>query len=73
MKGQTQPASHDVTVQNHGSLVQVVPHTTAARAWIDEHIGPDNGYQPYYPNVIVEPRYIEDIVDGMVADGLELE
>lgn len=68
----TQPASHDLTVQNHGSIVQLVPHTATAREWIDEHIGADHGYQPYYPNVIVEPRYVESIIDGMVADGLEL-
>ena len=67
---QVEAASHDVTIQNHGSIARIVPHTKAARAWIDEHIGPDNGYQPYYPNVIVEPRYVEAIIEGMTESGL---
>ena len=69
---QIEPASHDITIQNHGSIVQIVPHTEAARAWIDEHIGPDNGFQPYYPNVMVEPRFVEAVIEGMSEAGLVL-
>ena len=39
---------------------------------LEAHIGQDNGYQPYFPTVVVEPRYIADIVAGIQNDGLEV-
>jgi len=59
----------DFVVENHGSIFLLRPLTPTARSWVDEHIG-DNGYQPYYPTVVVEHRYIADIVRGAGADGL---
>jgi len=65
-------AVSDFTVQNEGSIVLLHPHTDAARSWVEEHIGEDNGYQPYWPSVVIEPRYVGDIVNGITADGLEM-
>jgi hypothetical protein len=48
----------DSTVQNEGSIFLLHPHTDAARSWIEEHIGEANGYQPYRPTVLIEPRYV---------------
>jgi hypothetical protein len=62
----------DFEVQNHGSIFLLIPHTVSARLWIDDHIGEDHGYQPYYPTVVIEYRYIANIVEGIVADGLVL-
>ena len=58
----------DILIQGHGSILLLVPETDAGRAWVEENIGPDNGYQPYWPTVLVEPRYVENIVSGMQAD-----
>lgn len=60
----------DVQVENHGSIVILSPVSDAALEWCDENIGQDNGYQPYWPNVVVEPRYVSDILEGMANDGL---
>jgi len=60
----------DFTVKNHGSIVLLVPETDAGRAWVEENIGCDNGYQPYWPTVLAEPRYVAAIVEGMQNDGL---
>ncbi len=60
----------DFEVQNHGSIFLLRPLTPTATSWVDEHIGSDNGYQPYYPTVVVEHRYIADIVAGIQSDGL---
>ena len=60
----------DFTIQNEGSIFLLQPHSFAARAWVDKHIGQGNGYQPYWPTVLVEHRYVVDIVDGIQADGL---
>jgi len=60
----------DFELQNHGSIFLLIPQTLSARIWIDDHIGKDNGFQPHYPTVVVEHRYIADIVRGIQNDGL---
>jgi hypothetical protein len=61
--------SADFVVENHGSIFFLKPRTPAAISWVEEHIA-DNGYQPYYPTVVVEHRFIADIVAGIQNDGL---
>ena len=53
--GKVQP---DFLVENHGSIFLLKPLTPSATSWIEEHIGQDNGFQPYFPTVVVERRYI---------------
>lgn len=63
----------DIQVENGGSVFLLRATSELGESWVDENIGQDNGYQPYWPTVVVESRYIEDIVYGMQADGLEVE
>jgi hypothetical protein len=58
----------DVEVENHGSLILVRPLTPAACDWCEEHIPEDA--QWWARAVVVEPRYVADIVQGMQNDGL---
>jgi hypothetical protein len=60
----------DFEVQNHGTICLLCPLTDSAIAWVEEHIGQDNGFQPYWPTVVVEHRYIADLVAGIQRDGL---
>jgi hypothetical protein len=46
------------------------PLTSSGCAWIERHIGADNGYQPYYPTVILEPRYIDDVLGDIRKKGM---
>lgn len=63
----------DFAVENHGTIFLLRPQTGAARAWTDEHL-PDNDERTYFGNaIVVEHRYIGDIVDGIVNDGLTVE
>ena len=62
--------TNDFLIENHGSIFLLRPVTDAGRDWVDEHIGADNGYQPYWPTVVVEHRFISDIVAGIQNDGL---
>lgn len=62
----------DFTLRNEGSIALLKPETAWARTWIDDNIGEDNGYQPYYPTVVIEHRYLHDIVEGLQADGLSV-
>jgi hypothetical protein len=71
----TQPGKipADFVVENHGSIFLLKPLTPSATSWIEEHIGQDNGYQPYFPTIVVEHRFIADIVAGIQGDGLAVQ
>lgn len=57
----------DVTVVNHGSIVIVRPKTAEARQWIEDHVSDD---AQWFGGIVVEPRYLDDLLQGMMADGL---
>ena len=65
--------SADFTVCDEGSILLLTPQTEPARSWIDEHIGRDNGFQPYYPTIVIEPRYVIAVLEGIRVAGLEIE
>jgi hypothetical protein len=61
----------DLSVEDHGSVVLLRPLTDTARDWIEEHVSRE-GFHPDWPTLVVEPRYVTDIVCGAQADGLEV-
>ena len=63
-------ARFDFSLQHDCSICLLHPHTVAARAWVEDHIGADNGYQPWFPTVVIEPRYLRDILAGIQSSGL---
>jgi len=72
----TRPASqttHDFLVENQFSILLLRPLTPAARSWLEENIGSKNGLQPYWPTVVIEPRYIKDVLMGIPAAGLTVQ
>ena len=69
IKSDSSPTKPDFIVENHGSIFLLSPQTDAARAWIDENITHE-GFQPYWPVVVIEPHYIADIIAGIQNDGL---
>jgi len=60
----------DFTVQNEGTIFLLVPNTPLAQEWIEEHI-PDTA-QYFGDAVVVEHRYIADIIEGIQQSGLEV-
>lgn len=60
----------DFTIADHGSLWLLFPQTDAAKAWAREHIDPNA--LAFGKSVVIEPRYVEDIVTGIVNDGLTI-
>lgn len=58
----------DFTVRNEGSIFLLQPNSAGADAWIEDHIGEDA--MLWGRSVVVEHRYILDIVDGIQNDGL---
>lgn len=63
----------DFVLENHGSVLLLRPQSVSARIWVDDHIGKNNGFQPYWPTVVIEHRYIADIVAGIENDGLAVQ
>ncbi len=60
----------DVSFSNHGSIWLARPLTDAGQDWIDDNIDPNA--QWFAGALVVEPRYVGDIAEGMAADGLEV-
>jgi hypothetical protein len=58
------PKAH-FRIENHNSIILIVPLCVSAREWLDEHIGEDNGIQILWPIAIVEPRYLAQILAGI--------
>lgn len=58
----------DVTVANHGSIVSLYPQSDASSAWFEDNLGGEVLH--FGRAVVVEPRYVSDIVAGLQADGL---
>jgi hypothetical protein len=55
------------SVENHGSIVLVRPLTDDVRAWLEAHT--DEEAQWFGRALVVEPRYVEPLVLGMIAEG----
>ncbi len=62
------PEVPDAQVLNGGSVFLVTPHTDAAREWIKKNVGEEAQFFGY--SLVVEHRYIDDLVEGMCNDGL---
>jgi hypothetical protein len=60
----------DLEFQNHGSIFVVVPFTEAGKDWLDENVGGDA--QVWGRGIVVEPRYVEDILVGAEDAGLRV-
>ena len=61
--------SHDFSVEDHGSIFLITPHTDAAREWWDEKVGDCLSLGLGYA---VEHRFIQDISQGILEDGLTI-
>lgn len=59
----------DFEVQHEGTIVLLHPLTDTGAKWISEHTDPDNR-QFFGQALVVEHRYISDLLMGIEADGL---
>ena len=59
----------DIRVSNHGSIFMVSPLSDAAREWVDEHVQLED-WQWMGNAFSVDRHYIENLVEGMIGDGL---
>src|SRR5260370_38585511 len=60
----------DFFFRDEGSIVLLTPLSPSAHEFVEERIGSDNGFQPYWPTVVIERRYAQDILEGVIAEGM---
>jgi hypothetical protein len=65
-------APADFTVENHGSVWLLTPETTDARNWVDENVALEP-WQWLGRSFAVEPRLLDQLVEGIQAEGLSVE
>ena len=58
----------DFTFENHGSICLLRPITEEAEQWVEQCIDPD--HQEFAGAVVIEPRYVENVLNGIECDGL---
>ena len=62
------PASADLQIENHGSIVLVRPLTDAGKEWLRRTAPEDAQFMS--DAMAVEPRYIEGVAAAAQEDGL---
>jgi len=62
--------SPDFSIQNHFTVFLICPFSQRARAWIAEFVQPEAQY--FGSAIAVEPRYVADLLEGMLAAGLTM-
>jgi hypothetical protein len=59
---------YDFSIEDHGSIILLRPLSDAGREWIEEHVSTER--QTFGDAIVVERRYITDLIEGISADGL---
>lgn len=59
----------DFVVENHGSILLLGPQNDTAKQWVNDNIGTDET-QMFAGKIVVEPRYIDDIIVGIESCGM---
>lgn len=61
----------DATVEDHGSILVIQPKTMDAQDWIRDHVDLSQA-QWWCGGLAAERNYADAVVEGMIADGLEV-
>lgn len=73
-KFRSRPKDVDFQVLNAGSIFILTPITEAADSWVEEKVSITEETQYFgQKGIVIEHRYVCDIIDGILSDGLSLE
>jgi len=64
---------HDIAIDNHGTIVLLWATSQRGCSWLKHNTADDAtwwGGHGTYGALVCEPRYVGDIVQGALADGL---
>lgn len=59
-------------VQHEGSMVLITPDSDADQEWLDENLETE-GWQWLGKSLAVDQRFAEDLIEGMILDGVTVE
>jgi hypothetical protein len=63
----------DFRLENHSCLFLLPPLNPVAQNWMNENLPVDEPETQFWGDaIIIEPRYVAPIVDGIIGDGLVL-
>ena len=63
----------DFKLDNHASLFLLRPLSSAAKEWMKEHLPLDSPETQFWGDaIVIESRYVTEIVNGIIGDGLVL-
>ena len=60
----------DFSFVSEGTITLITPLTAEARSWLRDRVDSEATY--WGQALVVEPRYAEPILEGIVADGYEI-
>jgi hypothetical protein len=60
---------HDILVQDHGSIILVIPQNQDVKDWFKDHVAE---MQTLGPAVAVEPRFLSTLLDGLEEEGFTI-
>jgi hypothetical protein len=60
----------DFSFRDEGSIVLLTPLSPSAHEFVEQRIGSGNGFQPYWPTVVIERRYAQAILEGVISEGM---
>lgn len=64
----------DFLFQNHGSICLLQPLTSSGRTWFDTNLPVNNPETQFWgESIVIEPRYVSDILRGLHRAGLRVE
>jgi hypothetical protein len=62
----------DFRVTYHGTVTTITPLTDACREWVEENVEIEP-WQRFGNAIAVEPRYVEQLAEVMMEEGLVME
>ena len=68
---QTDPQA-DFRVTYHGTITTITPLSDACREWVEENVEIEP-WQRFGTSIAIEPRYVEQLTDAMIDEGLVME
>ena len=60
----------DFSLYDSGSILLLTPMSDEAKDWVKEHLPED--IRTFGRGFAVEPRYMNDIMDGLTSEGLTI-
>jgi hypothetical protein len=60
----------DFYFRNEGSILMILPVSQDAKTWTTDHVHLEDWQNPNH--FAVEPRYFDDLAEGITSDGLTL-